>query len=217
MRKRFLPQRVCGWINKHKHSINNVSVFRVVSFNAFWKFFWLGNWAWDFLRVKFWSRESLFFIIYLFIYFFWGGGGLFEALGIFWGFDFCPHSIIHVTWNPEYLPNENAFLLLIVMTLYPGWSRNKKIVLRTHIIIKSPSEPARKCGDIKLQSSSNIKLWFKDSWRPCGNEVLRVKWTTSFPILVKRIWKLLILFGPLFCLFVIEYSALDVVSSLFQK
>ena len=157
--------------------------------------------------------------IYLFIYlFFCGGrGGLFEALGIFWGFDFCPHSIIHVTWNPEYLPNENAFLLLIVMTLYPGWSRNKKIVLRTHIIIKSPSEPARKCGDIKLQSSSNIKLWFKDSWRPCGNEVLRVKWTTSFPILVKRIWKLLILFGPLFCLFVIEYSALDVVSSLFQK
>ena len=155
--------------------------------------------------------------IYLFIFFFFGGGGLFEALGIFWGFDFCPHSIIHVTWNPEYLPNENAFLLLIVMTLYPGWSRNKKIVLRTHIIIKSPSEPARKCGDIKLQSSSNIKLWFKDSWRPCGNEVLRVKWTTSFPILVKRIWKLLILFGPLFCLFVIEYSALDVVSSLFQK
>ena len=28
-------------------------------------------------------------------------GGLFEALGIFLGFDFCSHSIIHVTWNLE--------------------------------------------------------------------------------------------------------------------
>ena len=37
---------------------------------------------------------------YLFIYLFilgGGVGGLFEALGIFLGFDFCPHSIIHVT------------------------------------------------------------------------------------------------------------------------
>ena len=92
--------------------------------------------------------------IYLFIYLFLGGGlgGFFEALGIFLGFDFCPHSIIHVTWNPECLPNENAFLLLIVMTLYPGWSRNKKIVLRTHIIIKSPSEPARKCGILSCKA-----------------------------------------------------------------
>ena len=146
---------VCGWINKHKHSVTNVSVVRVISFNAFWKFLWLGNSAWDFLRVKFWSRESLFFIIYLFIYLFILGGrlgGLFEALGIFSGFDFCPHLIIHVTWNPEYLPNENAFLLLIVMTLYPGWSRNKKIVLRTHIIIKSLSEPARKCGILSCKA-----------------------------------------------------------------
>ena len=45
----------------------NVSIFRVISFNAFWKFLLLGNSAWDFLGgVKFWSRE-------------------------FWGFDFCPH------------------------------------------------------------------------------------------------------------------------------
>ena len=28
---------------------------------------------------------------------------LLEALGIFLGFGFCPHSIIP-TWNPEYLP-----------------------------------------------------------------------------------------------------------------
>ena len=42
---------------------------------------------------------------------FWGlifGPGIFwgvvlEALGISLGFDFCPHSIIPITWNPEYL------------------------------------------------------------------------------------------------------------------
>ena len=28
--------------------------------------------------------------------------GLFEAQGIFLGFDFYPYSIIPVTWNPEY-------------------------------------------------------------------------------------------------------------------
>jgi len=31
-------------------------------------------------------------------------GVLLEALGIFWGFAFCPHSIIPVTRNPEYPP-----------------------------------------------------------------------------------------------------------------
>ena len=31
--------------------------------------------------------------------FFWV---LFEAQGILGGFDFCPHLIIPVTWNPEY-------------------------------------------------------------------------------------------------------------------
>ena len=30
-------------------------------------------------------------------FFFWEGGGLFEALGIFLDFDYCPHSIIPVT------------------------------------------------------------------------------------------------------------------------
>ena len=36
-------------------------------------------------------------------------GILFEALGIFLGFDFCPHSIIPVTWNPEYpMPPQRA-------------------------------------------------------------------------------------------------------------
>ena len=44
----------------------------VISFNAFWKFLWLRDSAWDFLGVKFWSR-------------------------IFWA-----HSIIPVTWNPQH-------------------------------------------------------------------------------------------------------------------
>ena len=34
--------------------------------------------------------------------FFWGG--LLFSPGIFLGFDFCLHSIIPVTWNPEYPP-----------------------------------------------------------------------------------------------------------------
>ena len=41
-----------------------------------------------FFWVNFWSRDFL--------------GILLEALRIFLGFDFCPHSIIPVTWNPEY-------------------------------------------------------------------------------------------------------------------
>ena len=36
-----------------------------------------------------------------------GGGGIFGP-GIFLDFDFCPHSIIPVTWNPEYtLPSHH--------------------------------------------------------------------------------------------------------------
>ena len=48
MRKRFLLQMVCGWINKHKHSISNVSFLCVISLNEFWKFLQAGNSAWDF-------------------------------------------------------------------------------------------------------------------------------------------------------------------------
>ena len=46
----------------------------------------MGYWG-----VNFWSRDFL---------------GSLEALGIFGGFDFCPHSIIPVTGNPEYPPWE---------------------------------------------------------------------------------------------------------------
>ena len=41
-----------------------------------------------FFWVNFWSRDFF--------------GVLLEALRIFLSFDFCPHSIIPITWNPEY-------------------------------------------------------------------------------------------------------------------
>lgn len=56
----------------------------------FWRFSRLRNSAWDFFVVNFWSRNFL--------------GVLFEALGIFFGFDIWSHSILPVTWNPKYSP-----------------------------------------------------------------------------------------------------------------
>ena len=41
----------------------NVSIFCVMSFNAPWKFLWLGNSAWDFWGVKCWSRDFLRFCL----------------------------------------------------------------------------------------------------------------------------------------------------------
>ena len=34
-----------------------VPLFRVISYNAFWKFLRLGNSAWDFFSVKVWSKD----------------------------------------------------------------------------------------------------------------------------------------------------------------
>ena len=42
---------------------NNLRFLIVISFNAFWKFLWLENLAWDFLGVTFSSRD--FFGFYL--------------------------------------------------------------------------------------------------------------------------------------------------------
>ena len=48
----------------------------------------------------------------IFIYFFLGGGGggLIFVPGIFSSFDFCPHSIIPVIWNPK--PHPHLGILL---------------------------------------------------------------------------------------------------------
>ena len=43
--------QVFFWVFK-----TNVSIFRVISFNAFWKFLWLGNSAWDFSGLNFGSE-----------------------------------------------------------------------------------------------------------------------------------------------------------------
>ena len=59
----------------------NVSMFHVMSFNAFWKFLWLGNLTWDFLGVKFWYRDF---------------GGFVGSPRELFGLDFCPHSIFPV-------------------------------------------------------------------------------------------------------------------------
>ena len=45
------------WINKHKHSISIVHIFRVISFKAFCKFLRRRNSAWGFWGVSFWSRD----------------------------------------------------------------------------------------------------------------------------------------------------------------
>ena len=55
--------------------------FRAIPFNIFSKVLRLGNSAWDFLGVKFWSRD-----------FFLGGGGV-EAQEIFLDFSFRPQSL----------------------------------------------------------------------------------------------------------------------------
>ena len=39
------------------YSKTNICIFRVVSCNAFWKFLWLGNSAWDFLGLNFGLRS----------------------------------------------------------------------------------------------------------------------------------------------------------------
>ena len=40
----------------------DVCIFRVISFNAFWKFLWPGNSAWDIFGVKVWFRVFLGFL-----------------------------------------------------------------------------------------------------------------------------------------------------------
>ena len=65
------------------------SYFSCLSFKDFCKFLRVLNSAWDFWGVNFCSRDFL--------------GVLLEAWGISLGFDVCPHSIIPIIWNPEYL------------------------------------------------------------------------------------------------------------------
>ena len=62
-----------------KSNFFNFIMFRVILFNALWNFLGLGNLAWKFFGDNVLSRD-------------------------FSGFDFCRHSIIHVTCNSQYPP-----------------------------------------------------------------------------------------------------------------
>ena len=64
------------WINKHKHSISIVHIFRVIWFKASCKFLRLRNSTWDFWGVNFWSRDFL--------------GGFVGSPRDFFGFWFLP-------------------------------------------------------------------------------------------------------------------------------
>ena len=83
-------------------------VAHVTSCNPFWKFSRLKIRHGIFWGVHFWSRVF---------------GVLLEALGIFLGFDFCPHSIIPVTRNLESPPPP--------VTQYPKRKYSRLLITRT--------------------------------------------------------------------------------------
>lgn len=72
-------------ISGSANAFSNVVPFRVISINAVWKFLRLGN-----------SNREFFVVVGG-----WGGVLIFGP-GIIWRFNFCPHSVIPVTWNPKY-------------------------------------------------------------------------------------------------------------------
>ena len=139
------------WINKHKHSISIVHIFRVMSFKAFCKFLRRRNLAWGFWGVNFWSRD------------FWGV--LLEALRIWLGFDFCPHSIIPVTWNPEYPQPWGEGELI-----HSGWKPSKRPRYEVLYPFKSQWWPK----SISMRNQEN-RLWELLKWELRG----KMLWSCS--------------------------------------
>ena len=109
-----------------------VSIFRVLSFNAFWKFFMARKFGMGFVGV------------------------LMEALGIFLGFDFVPHSIIPVTWDPEYTPPPGDGIPLYI-TVYHYISRTislfEPMIVRTKINTWLEFKCSKKYGRFSTKSS----------------------------------------------------------------
>ena len=70
---------------------------------AFWKFFRLGNLAWDFLGVNFRSRDLL------------------GVLRIFWGFDLCPHKFDHALHLKSGVPFLGTHLYRIFGSIPSVW------------------------------------------------------------------------------------------------
>ena len=98
----------------------------------FGTFFWVGKFWQVFIGVA-WFKQGFFWIFktnmfpFFVLYHLMLSGNfynseirhgifwvLFEALGIFLGFKFCPHSIIPVTWNPEYSPPPPELCVLLI-------------------------------------------------------------------------------------------------------
>ena len=80
----------CSSMNKVKpYLFWKTLILCVILFNAFWKFSRCGNSEWDIYEANFYLRDL---------------SGFVGSPRDFWGFDFCPHSIIPIIWNPEYTP-----------------------------------------------------------------------------------------------------------------
>ena len=94
------------WINKHECSISNVFLCVIaLPLSGTFKGHKIGM---GFLGGWFWVQGFF--------------GVLLEALGIFLGLDFWPHSIIPVTWNPKYPPWDPTYHVNDgrISTSFPG-------------------------------------------------------------------------------------------------
>ena len=76
--------------------------------------------------------------------------------GIFWRFDFCPHSIIPITWNPEPTPLGQHQL--------QSWSDTRASYLPTWFIFPSATKKFEPVSPLMTARTAGIKpLW---TWRP---------------------------------------------------
>ena len=117
-----------------------------------------------FFGVNFWSRDFL--------------GILLEALRIFLGFDFCPHSIIPVTWNPEYPQPWGEGELIQSCTLYMISMKLQTIVELKYLKEGVTNTNGKRififpfwiptCSHICKACQSNALLQYMDILAECG-------------------------------------------------
>ena len=82
-------------------------------------------------------------------------GGLNFGAGIFLGFEFCPHSIIPVTWNQEYPPPRGGLegLENVIVELHPHTKR-----------ACGQSPIAKECGNLSIPENLVITWGSLDFW-----------------------------------------------------
>ena len=95
------------------------------------------------------------------------GVGLLEALGIFLGFDFCPHSIIPITWNLEYPPwglNIPEFLASKIESMrVPTRNYNESLYAISLTMLKwemSPPVSGLRCKSTELKLPAPVHFIF---------------------------------------------------------